>query len=741
MMNIIKEIIKETDPTLSFFEMALESESLRIENGLLSEKDHPAVFEPKISHPYITTDFSESQLEWISPVSTKPQLLQDFLKTLYDLTALELDENEYLFPYSLPVKLEEEKIRLANFKSGKVQAESANRYRAYLSQRYGKKKQTLSGIHFNLSLSQKIREDFEKKGIKSNDLYLKIARNYQRYQFLTVALLGASPIADPSFLDEDIGEWLSIRNSHLGYRNLQELDLDYSTTEAFITSLEQLIEKKVIYDEREIYESVRLKTQSKHLLEDLKKDKIKYIEIRNIDINPYEKGGISVSQIEFLRALICYCLIKEEETEISRGRRLSDFIAESSNFQRKVPFENNQTIFDLLLEQLEDMLETFKELGLSTTPITNYIKDLKENNLLYQKLTRDIKEKGYLPFLEELAKAYKKSAYEHRFKLYGHEDLELSTQILIKESLKSGVKVDILDRKANFISLSKDGKTEYVEQATKTSRDNYVTICAMENKVVTKKILENQGYRIPLGSEFEDFEEALDYCQKMSKDFVIKPKSTNFGLGISIFTEKVKKKDISSALKLAFSYDETILIEKFIKGEEYRFLVIDDKLVAILNRIPANILGDGKQTIESLIDEKNQDPLRGEGHRTPLEKIVIDDALKIYLNQQAKNIQTIPAKGERVFLRPNSNISTGGDSIDMTDEMPEYFKNQAVEIVRSFGAKICGLDMIIENYQNPESEYAIIELNFNPAVYLHTYPYKGQERNIAKEILSLLELI
>ena len=188
----------------------------------------------------------------------------------------------------------------------------------------------------------------------------------------------------------------------------------------------------------------------------------------------------------------------------------------------------------------------------------------------------------------------------------------------------------------------------------------------------------------------------------------------------------------------AFKNDNTVLIEEFIKGKEYRFLVIDDEVVGILHRVPANVIGDGEKTISELVEIKNQDPLRGKGYVTPLEKIRLEENAELFLKQQGKNFDYIPKKDEIVYLRENSNISTGGDSIDFTDIIPNRFKEIAIKSAKAIGAKICGVDMVIEDYTDERSNYGIIELNFNPAIHIHSYPYEGKERNVAKDILNLL---
>ena len=181
-----------------------------------------------------------------------------------------------------------------------------------------------------------------------------------------------------------------------------------------------------------------------------------------------------------------------------------------------------------------------------------------------------------------------------------------------------------------------------------------------------------------------------------------------------------------------------MLIEEFAKGKEYRFLVIGDEVAGILHRVPANVTGDGKQTIRQLVELKNQDSLRGKGYKTPLEKINLDESSELFLKQSHLDFDYVPKLNETIYLRENSNISTGGDSIDYTDDIPQRFKDIAVAAARAVGASFCGVDMMLEDYRDENTPYAIIELNFNPAIHIHSYPYKGVERKIASKVLKVL---
>ena len=745
----------------------IEREMLRVDkNGYLSFTDHPEIFGDKVLNPYITTDFSESQVEVITPALDKIEETYSFLKALYDIVALEIGD-EILWPQSMPCFIpEDDEIPVAKYSE---EGREAEEYRNKLLKKYGGKKQLISGIHYNYSFNEEIIRKLYESSDKEltykeykNSIYLKVARNYLRYRWIIVYLLGAAPVIHESFLNgcscklKQISEdgytldgAVSHRNGECGYRNKEELYPNYDTVEDYVESINKYVNDGVIDSHKELYSQVRLKAKEpKNFLNSLLEDGISYLEYRSIDINPFEKGGISLNDLYFLQLLNIYMLIKEE----SSYDKWQQEAVRNQHLVAKYGIENVELIKDgeiidrrsWGLEILNEMKAMNSELNLGKEDIINEaIVKMTDSSLTYAyNYKKLIEEKGYRKANVDLDEGYKESAYNNRFKLEGFEDLELSTQILMKEAIKRGIKTDIVDRSENFISLTKGEKVEYVKQATKTSKDNYVTVLIMENKTVTKKVLAKEGIKVPVGEEFDSLAEAkISINNYIEKPIVIKPKSTNFGTGINIFPEGANAEDIERAFEIAFKFDKTVLIEEFIKGKEYRFLVIDDKVVGILHRVPANVLGDGVKTIRELVELKNQNPLRGKGYVTPLEKINLGENEAIFLKQQNKNFDYVPLAGETVYLRENSNISTGGDSIDYTDDIPQKFKDIAVKASKAAGAKICGVDMMLEDYSDENTNYAIIEINFNPAIHIHSYPFIGTERKIAVEVLKLLELV
>ncbi len=714
----------------------LEKENIRVNrDGTLALTPHPVAFGNRAKNPYITTDFSESQIEMVTPVFSTIEEAFDFLENVHDIVSLELSkQGEYLWTGSNPPILPDESM----IPIARMEKEQDTEYRYELAQKYGRKKQLISGIHYNFSFSEELlhelfQEQSEHNSYQEfkNNIYLKISRNFNRYRDVLVEVTGASPVFHDTYIPECLqraegltqGSYYlpgvpSVRNSICGYKNRRDYDVSYQSVEKYVNDIRALIQEHELLCANEYYHTLRLKAdRGDDLLQSLLDNGIRYIEIRLLDLNPLFKIGTSKEILYFIHLFILYMLLLDEE-------------------------DKTKISYLSIVTGIKDMA---RELRLAEKYIR--ILDDVENKLIHPELSyatkikAGIKQSSYEMFHMKHSFDYLHESEKHSFTLLGYEDMELSTQILMKDAIKRGIGMEIVDRDENFIALSDGVKTEYVKQATKTSLDSYSTVLVMENKHVTKEVLRKADIRVPHGGAYPSIEAAIhDYQQYHAKRIVIKPKSTNFGLGITIFTSSFSKADYMKALNMAFSHDQTVLIEEFLSGKEYRFLVMGDQVTGILHRVPANVIGDGQSSIAELVTEKNNDPLRGKGYKTPLEKIQLGESEALFLKGQNKNFTYIPQKGEIVYLRENSNISTGGDSIDFTDDIPDSYKELAIQSAKAVGATICGVDMMIDDHtvEASEQNYGIIELNFNPAIHIHCYPYKGENRKAGERILQLL---
>ncbi|PWS24815.1 bifunctional glutamate--cysteine ligase/glutathione synthetase [Enterococcus faecium] len=736
-------------PFIDQARFGIEREGQRVDlAGNLAKTDHPAIFGDRSYHPYIQTDFSETQTEMITPVTDSiPELFQ-YLAAVYDVTARSIPKEEMIWPLSMPPVLPEkdEEIIIAKLKNFEDVL-----YRRYLAKEYGKRKQMVSGIHFNFEFGDELlrtlfshQEEFQDFSEFKTELYLKTARNFMRYRWMITYLFGASPMSEKNyFLDESHPQEpvRSIRNSALGYTNHPNVKVSYASMKQYLADIERMIEEGKLSEEKEFYTPLRFRGGKK--VADLATTGVRYIELRNIDLNPYARLGINPEQVRFLQLFLMYMLWTEEKEDSDQ------WVAEGTTRNNKVALEqpSDQTEFH---QEGREILEGMKQMLVELDWLDSlYLVEeaLTQMDHPEQTLAAKLYQEAQLSSQQEVAVAlghqYYKESHERPYQLAGFREMELSTQIFMFDAIQKGVQVKVLDESDQFLRLQFQDHVEYVKNANMTSKDSYIVPLIMENKTVTKKVLKEAGFRVPGGAEFSSMEEAVKaYPRFADQAFVIKPKSTNYGLGITIFKEGASLEDYQAGLAIAFREDSSVLVEEFMPGTEYRFFVIDGEVQAIMLRVPANVIGDGIRTVKELVEEKNSDPLRGTNHRAPLELIQLGELEQLMLKEQGLTIESVPQANQIVYLRENSNISTGGDSIDMTDEFSEAYKKIAVSAVEALGAKISGIDLIIPDKEiDPTTDkkaYGIIEANFNPAMHMHVYPFAGKGRRLTMNVLKLL---
>lgn len=745
-INQLLQKLESTSPILQA-NFGIERESLRVNRqGQLAHTPHPSCLGARSFHPYIQTDFCEFQMELITPVAKSTTEARRLLGAITDVAGRSISQDEVLWPLSMPPRIKAQEIQVAQLEN-----EFERHYRNYLAEKYGTKLQAISGIHYNMELGKDLVEALFQESNQTdmiafkNALYLKLAQNYLRYRWVITYLFGAAPIAEQGFFDQEVPEPVrSFRNSDYGYVNKEEIQVSFDNLEDYVSDIETYIANGDLIAEKEFYSAVRFRGQKAN--RSFLDKGITYLEFRNFDLNPFERIGISQTTMDTVHLLILAFLWLDSPENVdqvlAQGHALNEKIALSH------PLE---PLPDQAMAETKDIIKALDQL-VQHFGLGDYHQDLVKQvkatfadpkQTLSAQLLPYIKDKSLADFALNKALAYQDYDWTAHYALKGYEEMELSTQMLLFDAIQKGINFDILDEQDQFLKLWHKDHVEYVKNGNMTSKDNYVVPLAMANKTVTKKILADAGFPVPAGDEFTSLEQGLAYYPLIkNKQIVVKPKSTNFGLGISIFQEPASLENYQKALEIAFAEDTAVLVEEFIPGTEYRFFILDGHCEAVLLRVAANVVGDGKHTISELVAQKNANPLRGHDHRSPLEIIALGDIEQLMLAQQGYTPDDVLPDGKKVNLRRNSNISTGGDSIDVTETMDSSYQELAAAMATSMGAWACGVDLIIPDEmqiaskENPNC--TCIELNFNPSMYMHTYCAEGPGQAITPKILDKL---
>lgn len=319
--------------------------------------------------------------------------------------------------------------------------------------------------------------------------------------------------------------------------------------------------------------------------------------------------------------------------------------------------------------------------------------------------------------------------------LKGYENFEATTQIMIAEILARKLPFEIIDSENNLLAVTWNNREYIIHEGTISDGNSLISFWISNDKWMTKQFLKRKGVNfakaIILGRD-----EQLNSTSLPTYPLVVKPVDTDHGIGVS--TSINNEDQLKVALERAFKYSKKAIVEEFFPGREFRFLVIEGVVRAITYREPANIVGDGVSTVEELINKKNVG--RGDDYKFPLLKIKVDDEVTRHLVAQSLTIKTVVANGEKIYLRKNSNLSTGGDSIDVTDSMPVYYKEVAEKAAAAAGLRIAGVDIIISDLDEEPSptNYIVVELNAPAMLSMHNYPYIGENRHVEKYVLDCI---
>ena len=275
-------------------------------------------------------------------------------------------------------------------------------------------------------------------------------------------------------------------------------------------------------------------------------------------------------------------------------------------------------------------------------------------------------------------------------------------------------------------------------QAAEIDATGAIAESIAQDKELTKKLLDAAGVPVPQGRGVTDPDDAWAAAQEIGLPVVIKPKDGNQGKGVTV--NVTTREQLDAGFKAASEFRDDILVERYLPGHDYRLLVIGDKMVAAARREPPQVIGDGQHTVRELVDTVNRDPRRGDGHATSLTKIRFDDIALGTLVQQGLNADSVPALGQRVVLRNNANLSTGGTATDVTDDVHPEVAERAIAAAHMIGLDICGVDLVADSVLKPIEDLngGIVEVNAAPGLRMHLAPSFGKPRAIGEAIMDTL---
>ena len=320
--------------------------------------------------------------------------------------------------------------------------------------------------------------------------------------------------------------------------------------------------------------------------------------------------------------------------------------------------------------------------------------------------------------------------------LWHKEKLGPTTYSIVEEAQKRNIPFLRLDE-GSLVQLGYGSRQKRVESAI-TSYTSSIAVDVAGDKDRTKKLLTSANIPVPFGEVVSDVENLKKVIDSIGFPVVLKPLNGNHGKGATI--NITNWLCAMTAFQRAQKFSEKVVVEKFVPGHDFRVLIVNDKYVAAALRKPACVIGDGRSTIQELINAVNKDPRRGTCHEKVLTAITVDEVTMELLAKSNYNLDSVLPLGEELFLKPTGNLSTGGTATDVTDEVHPDNIFLFERLARVMGLDICGIDVMAPDLKTPirENGGVVLEVNAAPGFRMHLEPTSGQPRNVAKPVIDML---
>jgi len=311
-----------------------------------------------------------------------------------------------------------------------------------------------------------------------------------------------------------------------------------------------------------------------------------------------------------------------------------------------------------------------------------------------------------------------------------------TTQSLVDEARRRGIPLMRLNDQS-LVQLGWGANQQRI-RASITGQTSLVAVETAGDKNLTKRLLTEIGVATPKGALVRTADEAVAAAQRLGGAVVVKPLDGNHGRGVSLDLRTPQQ--VGWGFEQAAVYSRQVIVEQQYEGRDYRILVVGGRVVAVAEREPAHVVGDGRRTIEALVAEVNEDPRRGVGHEAVMTRIKIDDHVRDMLARVGLTPASVPASGRKVQLRATANLSTGGTAIDRTDAIHPVNAALARRAALTVGLDVAGIDFIAPDISRSvrETGGGIVEVNAAPGFRMHLAPSQGQARDVAEAVIDKL---
>ncbi|WP_409022339.1 bifunctional glutamate--cysteine ligase GshA/glutathione synthetase GshB [Dellaglioa sp. P0083] len=727
--------------------IGLERETQRVKNtGVLSSTDHPESLGDRFKHPYIKTDFGESQMEFITPPIEGADNVINYLDAIQQVATQELDSDEQLWPLSSIPKLpvDESKVRIAH------PDELGFIYRNKLAEKYGKKRQLFTSVHLNFSFPEKVIQILFDSEFHSyfnsyiefhNYVYLKIGRKFMEKSWLTTYLFGATPIVESTNYNA-CHPVRSVRNSEFGYTNIDSsVQASYRSINSYVTSLNKMVQDGKLLSFSEYYGDVQFKSATKK--EDtLISSGVNYIELRGFDVDPFSRVGIQGDTIKFIQLLAAYFLMTPDMAE----NEVDDIIFKAKQLKNEVAIEDPKTtsiVKNAAIKLLNELIlfndNFYLDKSLEDTLVQFKLQFERPELSLSARIVDEDINKSLADFAMEQAKSNKIKYQSQLSSLIGFNCYSKNTQLILAALIKRGSYFDLVDSDLDVIRVN----GHLLQNGVISDLDTSVLNKIAYDKQTTKKILGNLDIKVPSSINVHTLDEAMNYyADVVNKALVIKPRFIKSSQATHVFRVAPTLSEYKEAVKRILSIDTQVLIEEITVGSVYRFMIVDGRVKGIVERLPVSVVGDGRKTLAQLITIKNRQVERtSQGPWYPLKLSEVENQT---IASQGITESTVISRGSEAIIRYDSNFYSGANQNEVSNQMDESYialiEGYAKRLKMTMGA----FDVVIPNlyiaYDHRHRDaLTVLSIETAPDLSINSFPNFGDNQPIANEIVKILE--
>ncbi|MFD1421928.1 bifunctional glutamate--cysteine ligase GshA/glutathione synthetase GshB [Lactiplantibacillus songbeiensis] len=729
-------------PLMSHSNLGLEVTMQRVDmHGTLSTQPTPQAFSNQRKNQQIHQGFAQTQLKVSTPAMPDLTALMAYLTGLTTTARRALAAGDYLWPLASTPVLPADLTQIPLSSTDAVELKR----RQQQAKQYDITKLMTTGTHVNLSLNEQLfmrlyTETFHQQYSSyvdfRNAIYLKVAQGFVRMNWLIQYLFGATPT-----LTMQATKAKRQRSSvHSPAGRYSAVTGDYTSIDAYVATLQAAVRKHQLLSISDFDGPVRFRSQGE--LTNLAKQGVYYLEFQGLDLDPTSSTGVDQNAVAFLRLLASYFVMMPALPTAM----VAQVSAQAAALTAQVTTENPTTASAQVQPALQvlDALRDFvtkQGLPASDAVLLTHLKTRVSDPK--QTLSAQVAQQADpLAWANQQAQAYQTTALAKPFELPGFKGVDLSSQLLAEQALRRGIKVDVVDTNASILRLTRQQQAQLVVHGSGTDLNPQALTSVLTHKVAAKQVLAEHGVQVPASQTYRSANQLIDDYDRYAAGGIVL-KATDRNQAVVAFRIMPKRALFEQVVRQLFEQTSSVMAEELIVASSYRFLVIGGKVQAIVERLPANIVGDGRSTVQTLLDRKNGRELRGTAFAYPQSEVKLGTIERYRLQSYHLDLDSVVGRGTQILLREDATFGSGADVLDATSDMHQSYIDAVENLAAKLKLSVAGFDVMIPNLYaelTPEHPEMAVYLGVHaaPFLYPHQFPMFGDAQPVAQQLLAQL---